>query len=426
MLSQLFLEKKRMILQDDCKCSKKAIRKSENNMKVLQINTVYPQGSTGKIAEGIHNLCIVQGLECMTAYRYEDSDISPLDSITVSSYLDCHIHNRLARWTMYQGCFSYWKTRKFLRWVKKYDPDVVHLHNIHGSFINHKLLFCYLKKYSPKVIWTLHDCWTITGGFAHYDMVGCTKWKTMCSSCLQKTGFWDSSTLMHKCKKKWFSGISNMTLVANSEWTAEQAKASYMKQYPVKVIYNGIDLSVFRPTKSDFRQKYGLEDKKIVLGVAFGWNMRKGLDVFIELSKRLSDDYKIVLVGTNEQVDQLLTDNILSIHRTQNQHELAEIYTAADVFVNPTREEAFGLVNIEALACGTPGVTFRTGGSPECYDATCGVVVEKNDIIAMEREIRYICEKKPYSVSDCRCFVEKYDMYDCYQKYIDLYKEDKV
>lgn len=394
-------------------------------MKVLQINTVYPQGSTGKIVQGIHDLCIRQGIECVIAYRYEDSNKIPKDTITVSSYLDCHIHNRLASWTMLQGCFSYFKTRKFLRWVKEYNPDIVHLHNIHGSFINQKLLFRYLKKYQLRVLWTLHDCWTFTGGCTYYDMVKCNKWKNACSSCPQKTGFLDGSKLMHKRKMEWFSGLSDMTLVANSDWTASQVKMSYMKQYPVKVIYNGIDLSVFRPTEGDFRQHYGLDGKKIVLGVAFGWDARKGLDVFIELAKRLPEDYKIVLVGTTDQVDKQLPDNILSIHRTHKQSELAEIYTAADVFANPTREEAFGLVNIEALACGTAGVTFRTGGSPECYDDTCGVVVEKNDIDAMEREIRRICETKPYDLNACVKFAQDFDMYARYQEYVDLYKSQE-
>lgn len=392
-------------------------------MKVLQINTVYPNGSTGKIAKGIHDLCVEQQIECVTAYRYGSSATPPIDTKTVSSYLDCHIHNRLSRWTMLQGCFSYFKTRKFLRWVKKYDPDIVHLHNIHGSFINHKLLFKFLKKHQSKVIWTLHDCWTFTGGCAYYDMVGCDKWKAQCSHCPQRTGFYDGSKLIHKNKKKWFSGLDNVTLVANSKWTAGQAKMSYMGQYPIKVIYNGIDLSVFKPTQSDFRKRHGLENKMIVLGVAFGWGDRKGLDVFIELAKRLPEQYKIVIIGTNESIDTQIPANILSIHRTNDQRELAEIYTAADVFVNPTREEAFGLVNIEALACGTPGVTFRTGGSPECYDDTCGIVVEKDDIDSMESEIIRICNTRPYKTDACISYAQNFDMYDRYREYIDLYKE---
>ena len=392
-------------------------------MKILQINSVYPQGSTGKIAEGIHNLCVEQGIECTVAYRYHESRDIPTDTKTISSYLDCHIHNRLYRWTMLQGCFSYFKTKKFLRWVKKYQPDIIHLHNIHGSYINHRLLFHYLKNHQQSVVWTLHDCWPFTGWCAHYDGVKCEKWKTECSKCPQCCGLLDNSKWMHKLKKAWFTGIQNMVLVANSKWTAQQAQMSYLKDYPTRVIYNGIDLSVFQPTENTFRQRYNLEGKKIVLGVAFDWGTRKGLDVFIELSKRLPESYKIVLVGTNDSIDQELPKNILSIHRTQDAQELAEIYTAADLFVNPTREESFGLVNIEALACGTPGITFRTGGSPECYDDRCGLVVDKDDIDTLEREIVRVCETKSYDESSCMEFAKRFNMYDRYQEYIDLYKE---
>jgi len=391
-------------------------------MRVLQINTVYPQGSTGKIAKGIHDLCKKQGIECIVAYRYEDTVERPSDTITISSYLDCHIHNRLSRWTMLQGCFSYFKTKKFLNWVDEYDPDIIHLHNIHGSYIHHGLLFSYIKKRSKNVVWTLHDCWALTGGCPHYDLVNCQKWKHNCNHCVQKTGIVDGTAFVHKCKKKWFSGVDNLTLVANSEWTANQVKQSYMKQYSTKVIYNGIDLSIFHPTESDFRNKNKLENKFIILGVAYDWGRRKGLDVFIELAKRLPKRYQIVLVGTNDNIDKLLPDNILSIHRTQNQQELAGIYTAADIFVNPTREETFGLVNIEALACGTPGVTFETGGSPECYDKSCGSIISKNDIDSLEQEIYRIARVKPYRVEACTTFAKQFNMYDRYNEYIDLYK----
>lgn len=392
-------------------------------MRVLQINVLYPQGSTGKIAEGIHDLCKEQGIDCVTAYRYEPSSSPPPDSMTTCSSLDCHIHNRIFRWTMLQGCFSFFHTLRFLHRVKAYKPDVVHLHNIHGSYLHHGLLFRYLKTHPVRVIWTLHDCWSWTGGCAYYDAVGCEKWKTACAKCPQKTGFFDGTKQMHKLKKKWFCGVENMTLVANSKWTAQQAEQSFMNRYPVRVIYNGIDLSTFRPTPSDFRKKYGLEDRYIVLGVAFDWGARKGLDVFVELAKRLPPSYQIVLVGTNEAVNGALPDTILALPRTQTQQALAEIYTAADVFVNPTREEAFGLVNVEALACGTAGVTFRTGGSPECYDASCGAVVEKNDVEALEREIRRIAEQKPYSAQACRAFAERFNQYDRYREYVDLYKD---
>lgn len=229
---------------------------------------------------------------------------------------------------------------------------------------------------------------------------------------------------MYDKKKSWFTGVSNMILVANSYWTAEQAKQSFLNEYNVDVIYNGIDLNIFKPTESDFRQKYRCENKYIVLGVAFGWGERKGLDVLIELAKRLDGEkYQIVLVGTNDETDRRLPENIISIHRTQNQTELAKIYTVANVFVNPTREEAFGLVNIEALACGTPGVTFKTGGSPECFDKTCGSVVDKDDIGALKSEIIRICETKPYSKADCIYRASHFNKKEKFKEYIRLYEE---
>jgi glycosyltransferase involved in cell wall biosynthesis len=228
---------------------------------------------------------------------------------------------------------------------------------------------------------------------------------------------------MHNRKKALFSGL-DMTIVTPSQWLADLVKQSFLKDYPVKVIHNGIDLSVFRPTPSNFREKYGIaRDKKILLGVAFGWGARKGLDVFIDLAHRLDPDhYQIVLVGTDENTDKQLPENIISIHRTQNQAELAEVYTAADLFVNPTREENYPTVNMEALACGTPVLTFRTGGSPEILDETCGAVVACDDVDAMEREIIRICAEAPYSEAACLKRAEGFDHNQRFEEYIHLYE----
>lgn len=214
-----------------------------------------------------------------------------------------------------------------------------------------------------------------------------------------------------------------MTLVTPSEWLAELTRQSFLKDYPVKVINNGIDLSIFKPTESDFRRRYNCEDKFILLGVAFGWGKRKGLDVFVELSKRLdSNRFQIVLVGTSEAIDTQLPSNIISIHKTDNQSQLAEIYTAADLFVNPTREENFPTVNIESIACGTPVITFNTGGSPEIIDDTCGCVVDCDDIDGMERAILRIESERPYSETSCMIRAQKYDMNEKFKEYVKLYE----
>ena len=230
---------------------------------------------------------------------------------------------------------------------------------------------------------------------------------------------------MYEKKKVLFKDL-DLTIVTPSQWLADIVKNSFLKDYPVKVINNGINLAVFKPNESNFRQRYGLIDKKIVLGVSFEWGKRKGLDVFINLSKRLNDSYKVILVGADDTIDGILPDNILSIHRTQSQKELAEIYSAADVFVNTTREENYPTVNMEALACGTPVLTFRTGGSPEMLDETCGSVVECDDIDALEEEIIRICSDKPYSKEACINKAREFDKNERFKEYLKLYERINI
>ena len=343
------------------------------------------------------------------------------------TWFERKISNLLGRIFGLNGLNSSLGTRQLIHELKKNKIEILHLHNLHSYCINLCMLFRYIKKNKLKVVWTLHDCWSFTGHCPHFDMIGCDKWKTGCYHCPQYREYpqslIDSSKRMYQLKKKWFTGVENMTLVTPSEWLAGLVKQSFLKDYPIRVINNGIDLEVFKPTPSNFRETYGCGGKKIVLGVAFGWEKRKGLDVFLDLAKRLdSERYQIVLVGTDETVDKQLPNTVISIHRTQNQTELAKIYTAADVFVNPTREENYPTVNMEALACGTPVLTFQTGGSPEILDVTCGSVVPKNDIDALYREIIRICETAPYSTEACLKKAKQFDKNEKFQEYIDLYR----
>lgn len=224
---------------------------------------------------------------------------------------------------------------------------------------------------------------------------------------------------MWKLKKKWFTGVENMTIVTPSQWLADLVKQSYLKDYPVRVINNGIDLNIFKPAANE---KITWGGKNIVLFAAFGWGVRKGLDVVIDLAGKLSDNYQVVAVGTDDNVDKVLPRNVISIHRTQNQQELAELYTAADVFANPTREEVLGMVNVEALACGTPVVTFKSGGSPECIDDTCGIVVETDDNDGMLDAIIQICESHPFDKAACIRRAQKFDGAKKYEEYLRLYE----
>ncbi len=391
-------------------------------MKIVQINATCGVGSTGKICVGISEILTENNIENYILYSSRSNGY-PL-GIRCSDDKYIKIQALKSRVFGNYGFNSKKATRKVIAELERIKPDIVHLHNIHGHDCNLKVLLTYLKKNKTKLIWTFHDCWTFTGYCTYFDMEKCYRWKTGCRECIQKrqfSWFFDKSSSLFETKKRLFEGL-DLTIVTPSRWLADMVKQSFLKDYPVKVIYNGIDGDVFKPTSSNIREKFNLNNKKIVLGVSVEWGKRKGLDVFVDLAKRLQGDYQIVLVGTNDTVDKMLPDNILSIHRTQNQQELAEIYTAADVFANPTRDEVMGLVNIEALACGTPGITYKSGGSPECYDEACGSVVERDDIDALEREIMRICEENPYSKEACIRKAGEFDKNDRFKEYVELYE----
>lgn len=401
-------------------------------MNIFEINS-WDYGSTGKIMLHIAEKARQSELvikTCSCRFNGRKKIISQDDNknhIYFGSFVSCALHYILGRKFGLLGFFSIFSTIKLLWNIKKWNCSLIHLHNIHDHCINFPLLFRFIKKHNIPIIWTLHDCWSFTGRCPYFVMAKCDRWKNGCHDCPYPKNFYpqshiDTSHMMWNLKRKWFTGIKNCTLITPSQWLANLVKQSYFKDYPIKVINNGIDLSVFQPTNSNFREKYVLVGKKIVLGVAFGWGKRKGIDVFIELAKRLPDDYRIVLVGTDCNVDKLLPPKIISIHRTQNQKELAEIYTAVDVFANPTREDNYPTVNMESLACGTPVVTFRTGGSPEILDETCGSVVACDDVDAMESEIRRICKEKPYSADACLARAKNFDMNDRFEEYVKLYR----
>lgn len=402
-------------------------------MRIAQLNMVH-YGSTGKIMLQIAETARSSGHEVLTCSTVPFGIGGRLalpeirEHYIWGSFFENGIHYALGSCLGRNGLFSTLGTLRLIRRLKKFKPDVINLHNLHSYCINIPMLFRYIKKNGIRTVWTLHDCWSFTGQCPNFNMIGCEKWKAGCHHCPQLSVYpkarIDNSRRMWRLKKRWFTGVESMTLVTPSHWLAELVKESFLKDYPIRVINNGIDLSVFKPSESDFREKYGIGSKKIILGIAFGFGERKGLDVFIKLAKGLdSSKYQIVLVGTDENTDTFLPDNIISIHKTQNQTELAEIYTAADVLANPTREDNYPTVNMEALACGTPVVTFNTGGSPEIPNNTCGSVVPRDDIDAFEKELIRVCDEAPFSKEACLKRAEDFDMYKKFREYVDLYED---
>lgn len=400
-------------------------------MIIAEINTVN-FGSTGNIMYGIQKKAISNGFTVYSYYCMGDKKENNTESFQVGSKLYNKITGKIAHLTGKIGCYSFLSTFLLINKFRKKNVDTIHLHNLHISFLNLPMLFRYIKKNHIKVIWTLHDCWAFTGHCPYFTIAKCDKWKKGCYECPQYKEYpassFDNSKTMWRLKNKWFTDVENMTIVTPSKWLAGLVKESFLKDYPVKVIYNGIDLSIFKPTPSNFRKKYAISnDKFILLGVAFGWGKRKGLDVFIELAQRLNPtQYQIVLVGTNDIIDRQLPSSVLSIHKTANQVELAEIYTAANLFVNPTREEVLGMVNIEANACGIPVITFNSGGSPECINKNSGTVIECDDIDALEKEIIRIFEKRPFTKNDCIKRAKAFDLNDRFGDYVKLYGSSNI
>lgn len=393
-------------------------------MKIIQINAV-AYGSTGNIMFSLADKAESYGYEVLCTSGFTWKKCYRDDFFITSNIFEKFFHTYASKCTGHIGCYSRRATKKLIKIMNKIKPSIIHLHNIHGWFLNIPMLFDYIKKNNIRVIWTLHDCWAFTGHCPHFTMIKCDKWLYGCNNCEQHKNYpatyKDHSNEMFALKKEWFCGVKDLTIVTPSNWLANLVKQSFLKEYPTIVINNGIDLSVFKPVDSNFRQKYNILDKYIVLGVSYSWDKKKGLDAVIELSRKLDKRFMIVLVGTDKYIDNILPSNVLSIHRTQSKQELVEIYSAADVFINPTKEDNFPTVNIEALACSTPVITFKTGGSPEIVDENCGCVIPYDDIDEMCAKIIEVCINNKFKPLDCISRAKKYDQSIFLEKYMDLY-----
>lgn len=400
-------------------------------MKIFQISSEVNTGSVGRIAEQIGEQVLAQGWESYIAYGREGLKSSS-KTIKIGNKISIIKHGILTRITDRHGFGSKKETLDLIENIKEINPDIIQLQHLHGYFINIEILCDFLAKSNIPVVWTFHDCWAFTGHCAYYDFVSCDKWLTQCQSCPQKheypkSSFIDNSFENFNDKKKLFNSIKDLTIVPVSNWLGEETSKSFLKSHRVSVIHNGIDLEKFtiQDNYLEIKDKYNIRDKFLILGVASPWNNRKGLKFFIELSKKLSSSYQILLVGLNKQQIERLPSNIIGIERTENIKQLAELYSAADVFINPTLEDTFPTTNLESLACGTPIITFNTGGSPEAVDDNTGIIVDKGDVEGLENAIKIIKSKgENFYQKVCRERAENlFDKKNNFEKYIDLYKE---
>lgn len=395
-------------------------------MKIAFINAV-PYGSTGTIVKQLMYKSENQGDEVIAFFSWSKKKHRFYRANVYNGCLfEKIIHIVGSKITGRIGCFSIFDTLNMIHRMEQFKPDVIHLNLLHAWSFNIPLLFKYIKKRKIPVVWTMHDCWAFTGHCPHFTIANCDKWKRGCYECAYykeyPASFIDASEYMWKLKKKYFTLTDNITIVTPSMWLKNVVKESFFKQYKTIVINNGIDLKIFHYRKSDVRKRFNIEkNKKIVLGVAFDWSYKKGIDICLQLSQMLDESkYQVMLVGIEHEKIHEIPDSIIAIEKTQNQVELAEIYSAADVFINPTREEVLGLVNIEALACGTPVVTFNSGGSPECINDSCGIVVKNNDLQGMYDAVLQIDQRK-ISREDCVKRAKEFSGDFVYSKYIELF-----
>lgn len=390
---------------------------------LLQINVTANWGSTGKIAESIGLAAMNHGWDSYIAYgRWCNPSQSQL--IRIGGRFDKYFHYAEQYVRDNEGLCSRSATKKLIKQIEEINPDVVQLHNIHDHYLNYKILFEYLNRTDIKVVWTFHDCWAFTGHCFHFVFTNCTKWQIECGNCLQRNKFIDHSTSNYNLKKKLFTTNKNLTVVPCSFWMGDFVKESFFKNKRSEVIHNGVDLNVFKPNTEAKKN----DGKFRIIAVSNIWLPYKGLNDMFMLRKLLSEDYDIIMVGLSEKQIKALPSGIIGIQRTQNIQELVAVYNEADVLINPTYADTFPTVNIEALACGTPVLTYKTGGSPEAVTPETGWVVEQGDLESAVKIIKNLAHKNDDELKAQRLACREraatvFDKERCFEKYIELYNE---
>lgn len=400
-------------------------------IKIFRITTEINRSSIGRTTEQIGQLIINEGWESYIAWGRTDGK-STSHKIRIGSKWSVWLHGLITRLFDLHGHGSYFATRRLVKQISEINPHIIHLHDIHGYYINIKVLFEYLRKSNIPVVITHHDCWYFTGHCAFYSSAGCEKWKTGCYSCpLSKeypsSLFFDNSKREYAFKKRLFTSFERLYNVGVSEWESRQLRQSFLNKYPITTINNGIDTDIFRPQQertAAIRKKYNLSEGKILLGVATAWSERKGLSDYYRLRARLSEDYLIVLVGVPQSLKESLPSGIVGILRTDSIEELSLLYSTASIVLNLASAESFGKTTPEGLACGVPSIVYNCTASPDLVDKKTGVVVEKGDINALEKAVYTVMSwNKEETIRKCReraCNL--FSIKNNWPKYIELYK----
>lgn len=388
---------------------------------LLQIDSCLGILSTGRITESIGAIAKSRGWDCYIAHGARSVGESQMISIPVVTKFGEYLHFAQSFMFDNHGLASVLETKKLIKKIKLIKPDVIQLHCVHGYYINYKILFEYLNQTNIPVVWTFHDCWAFTGHCTHFVSANCNRWKEEgCHDCPLKGDYpkalMDNSKNNYRLKRQLFSSNENLHIVTVSDWLASYTKESFLKEKDIRVINNGIDTKIFRPNAEKSK-------KFLIIGVASTWNKDKGLYDFFELRKTLSLSYfDMILVGLKKKQINELPEGITGVARTSSVQELVSLYSKAHIFVNPTYADSFPTVNMESLACGTPVITYRTGGSPEIVDSKTGVVVKQGDVCSIANTIMYM-KDHPLSANDCRERAERlFNKDERFMDYIKLYE----
>lgn len=398
-------------------------------LKLLQINVAANWGSHGRIAEEIGLEAMAQGWESYIAYgRYANPSKSHI--VKIGDLFDHCLHGAQSLLLDRHGLASCGPTKKLIREIEQIKPDLIHLHNIHGFYLNYPILFRYLSTVDIPVVWTLHDCWAFTGHCAWPIHGHCDRFQEQCCHCpLQSKGYpksflLDRSRSNFKLKKRYFRSLQDLHLVTVSRWLEQQVRLSFMQDMDIRTIYNGLDTEVFRPSGTPPTSV--TDGHPLVLGVCNAWYDWKGLDDMAALRELLPDDYEVMVVGVNEDQMHRLPEGITCIRRTDSVSQLAEIYSQADVFVNPSKVESFGMTTAEALSCGTPSIVYDTSACPEVVDNLTGRVVPLGDVNALAKAVMEICSVPGREAMRQACrerAIRLFNRQDRYKEYLQLYNE---
>lgn len=399
------------------------------SITLLQINVDANNGSNGSIARDIGSIALSKGWKSYIAYGRRHI---PCDSelIRIGNDFDVKLHGLLTRLFDLHGLGSILATKRFLRKVDRIKPDIIHLHNIHGYFLNYNILFKYLIKHQIPVVWTFHDCWPFTGHCGYFEKYGCTKWKSECKSCpgykdYPRSAFFDLSRFQYALKKQLFTSLDTIHVTTVSAWLKGLTEQSYFSKYPIHVVYDGIDTESFVYRNSDLRTLYHIEDKIVLMSAAANWTAQKGWNDYIELSKILPDDCIIMLLGVTDEQSKNLPSNIIPVARVEGKDKLAEYYSMADILLNLSYQETFGMTTAEAMSCGTPGISYNRTACPELITSETGIVVEAGDMDAIIAAIKTIQSNgKDFYREACRQRVlDNFDFKKVNRKFFDIYQD---